>query len=104
MPSRFVPTPARIDLALTLGPLRRGSGDPTMRVARGQVWRASRTPDGPVTIRFAEADGGIQAEAWGLGAAWTLDRAPAWVEAFDDPTAFASAPGRCAICIVVSPG
>jgi hypothetical protein len=93
MSSRFVPTPARIDLALTLGPLRRGSGDPTMRVARGQVWRASRTPDGPVTIRFAEADGGIQAEAWGPGAAWTLDRAPAWVGALDDPTAFAPAAG-----------
>jgi 3-methyladenine DNA glycosylase/8-oxoguanine DNA glycosylase len=93
MSSRFVPTPARIDLALTLGPLRRGSGDPTMRVARGEVWRASRTPDGPVTIRFAEADGGIQAEACGPGAAWTLDRAPAWVGALDDPTAFAPAAG-----------
>lgn len=93
MPSRFVPTPTRIDLALTLGPLRRGSADPTMRVARGEVWRASRTPEGPVTVRFVEADGGVEVETWGAGAAWALERAPAWVGALDDPGAFAPAPG-----------
>ncbi len=93
MPSRFVPTPARIDLALTLGPLRRGSGDPTMRVSRGEVWRASRTPEGPVTFRFVEADGGVEVETWGAGAAWALERAPAWVGALDDPVSFAPAPG-----------
>src|SRR5512147_1096012 len=93
MPSRFVPSPARIDLALTLGPLRRGSADPTMRVAPGEVWRASRTPDGSVTVRLTEADGGVRAEAWGSGAAWMLEHAPAWVGALDDPTAFAPAAG-----------
>lgn len=93
MPSRFVPSPARIDLALTLGPLRRGAGDPTMRIARGEVLRASRTPDGPVTVRLAEADGGVRAEAWGPGAAWMLAHAPAWVGALDDPTDFAPAAG-----------
>ncbi|HEU4354598.1 MAG TPA: DNA-3-methyladenine glycosylase 2 family protein [Actinomycetota bacterium] len=93
MPSRVVHLPARIDLALTLGPLRRGSGDPTMRVGPGEVWRASRTPDGAATVRLIEVDGGVRAEAWGPGAAWLLEHAPAWVGALDDPTAFAPAAG-----------
>jgi hypothetical protein len=93
MPSRFVPAPSRIHLALTLGPLRRGAGDPTMRVVRGEVWRASRTPDGPVTLRLAETDGGVEAEAWGPGAAWALEHAPAWCGALDDPPSFDPPPG-----------
>jgi 3-methyladenine DNA glycosylase/8-oxoguanine DNA glycosylase len=88
MPSRFVSAPSPIDLALTLWPLRRGPGDPTMRTARGEVWRASRTPEGPTTVRLTEAEGGIEVEAWGSGAGWVLDRAPAWCGALDDPSRF----------------
>jgi 3-methyladenine DNA glycosylase/8-oxoguanine DNA glycosylase len=88
MPSRLVRTPAAIDLALTLRPMLRGRGDPTMRIVRGQVWRASRTPDGPVTARFAETPDGVEVDAWGPGAAWLLDHAPAWCGALDDATGF----------------
>jgi len=88
MPSRFVSAPSRIDLTLTLGPLRRGTGDPTMRISRDQVWRASRTPDGTVTIRLTQADRDIEVEAWGPGAAWLLERAPAWCGVLDDPSGF----------------
>ena len=59
-----------------------------MRVARGSVVRASRTPAGPVTVAFTETDGGISAEAWGPGAEWLLDRAPAWCGALDDDSDF----------------
>ena len=59
-----------------------------MRSARGITERASRTPDGPVSVRFAEAPGGIDAEAWGPGAAWVLDRAVAWCGAEDDDAGF----------------
>ncbi|WP_327162366.1 DNA-3-methyladenine glycosylase 2 family protein [Streptomyces zaomyceticus] len=78
-----------LDLGLTLGPLRRGPADPTFRVTPdGSVWRASRTPDGPGTIRVAARDGAAEAEAWGPGATWLLDNAPALLGAEDDPTAF----------------
>jgi len=88
MPSRLVPTPTRIDVALTLRPLQRGTGDPTMRVSRGEVWRASRTPDGPVAVRLTEAPGGVEVEAWGRGSEWVLERALAWCGALDDPSRF----------------
>ncbi|MCX5391061.1 DNA-3-methyladenine glycosylase [Streptomyces sp. NBC_00094] len=88
-----VPVPltvdAPVDLGLTLGPLRRGPADPTFRVTPdGSVWRASRTPDGPGTIRVAVRDGAAEAEAWGPGAPWLLTRLPALLGAEDDPTAF----------------
>ncbi|MFJ5143341.1 DNA-3-methyladenine glycosylase family protein [Streptomyces sp. NPDC088707] len=86
-----VPTPPHspLDIGLTLGPLRRGPADPTFRVTPdGSVWRASRTPDGPGTIRVAVRDGAPEAEAWGPGATWLLDNAPALLGAEDDPAAF----------------
>ncbi|MCX5226579.1 DNA-3-methyladenine glycosylase 2 family protein [Streptomyces sp. NPDC006553] len=88
-----VPTPlhAPLDLGLTLGPLRRGPADPTFRATPdGSVWRASRTPDGPGTIRVAVREGApeAEAEAWGPGATWLLDNAPALLGAEDDPAAF----------------
>ncbi|MFE6105175.1 DNA-3-methyladenine glycosylase family protein [Streptomyces laurentii] len=90
MAGRFLPphtpsTRAPADLALTLGPLRRGPADPTFRTTPdGSVWRASRTPEGPGTLRV-HADG---AEAWGPGADWLLARLPALLGAEDDPAAF----------------
>jgi 3-methyladenine DNA glycosylase/8-oxoguanine DNA glycosylase len=93
VPSRFVPTSRRIDLALTLAPLLRGAGDPTMRIAGTEVWRASRTPDGPVTVRFAQADGRIDVETWGPGSDWLLERAQEWCGALDDDPGFAPSHG-----------
>jgi 3-methyladenine DNA glycosylase/8-oxoguanine DNA glycosylase len=59
-----------------------------MRVSRAEVARASWTPDGPVTVRFAENDGGVDVEAWGPGSAWVLERADAWCGALDDVSTF----------------
>ncbi|MEW2393988.1 DNA-3-methyladenine glycosylase 2 family protein [Streptomyces venezuelae] len=79
-----------LDLGLTLGPLRRGPGDPTFRTTPdGSVWRASRTPLGPGTLRVAARGGSVEAEAWGPGAAWLLDGLPALLGATDDPALFA---------------
>ncbi|MEU5811286.1 DNA-3-methyladenine glycosylase 2 family protein [Streptomyces sp. NPDC047718] len=80
-----------VDLGLTLGPLRRGPHDPTFRVtADGSVWRASRTPLGPATLRVAvdRTTGTARAEAWGPGAEWMLDGLPGLLGADDDPSAF----------------
>lgn len=78
------------DLGLVLGPLRRGPGDPTFRaMPDGSVWRASRTPAGPGTLRVAAYGGEVRGEAWGPGAEWLLERMPELLGAADDPSAFA---------------
>ncbi|MGW0827006.1 DNA-3-methyladenine glycosylase family protein [Streptomyces sp. NPDC002845] len=78
-----------LDLGLVLGPLRRGPGDPTFRTTPdGAVWRASRTPVGPGTLRVALRGGVVSAEAWGPGGEWLLDRVPELLGALDDPSAF----------------
>ncbi|MFE9096721.1 DNA-3-methyladenine glycosylase family protein [Streptomyces sp. NPDC007264] len=81
--------PGPLDLGLVLGPLRRGPADPTFRATPdGSVWRASRTPGGPGTLRVALRGGVAEAEAWGPGAQWLLDQLPEMLGASDDPDAF----------------
>ncbi|MCB5166326.1 DNA-3-methyladenine glycosylase 2 family protein [Streptomyces bambusae] len=89
--TRLWTPPAQTDLALTLGPLRRGPADPTFRTTPdGSIWRVSRTPAGPGTLRVAARGTGteIEAEAWGPGADWLLDSLPDLLGASDDPSAF----------------
>ncbi|WP_327269362.1 DNA-3-methyladenine glycosylase 2 family protein [Streptomyces sp. NBC_01218] len=83
--------PGPFDLRLVLGPLRRGAGDPTFRMLPdGTVWRATRTPAGPGTLRVrAAVSGRVGATAWGPGAEWLLDRLPELLGDGDDPDAFA---------------
>ena len=68
-----------VDLAATLGPLRRSSADPTFVVDpwRG-VWRTARTPQGPATqhVSVDPADGAVRCSAWGPGADWLLEQLP----------------------------
>jgi hypothetical protein len=85
--------PVEVDLAATFFALRRGTGDPTTRLASGEVWRASRTPDGPVTARFASESGGVRVDAWGPGAGWLLGGAPAWLGLADGAERFDPPPG-----------
>jgi 3-methyladenine DNA glycosylase/8-oxoguanine DNA glycosylase len=54
------------------------------------VWRATRTPEGPATVRItAGADGRLAMQAWGAGAAWALEAFPALVGDTDDDSSFA---------------
>jgi 3-methyladenine DNA glycosylase/8-oxoguanine DNA glycosylase len=62
-----------LDLARTLGPLRRGTGDPTLRIEGRHAWRATRTPDGPATVAIEIRGDVVLAEAWGPGADRTLE-------------------------------
>ncbi|NUW30128.1 DNA-3-methyladenine glycosylase 2 family protein [Nonomuraea sp. SMC257] len=79
-----------LDVGLALAPHRRGSGDPTWRqTPDGAVWRTSRTPDGPGTLRVGVHGGAVLGRAWGPGAGWLLEMMPAWVGADDDLTGFA---------------
>lgn len=77
-----------MDLGLTLGPLRRGPADPTFRAGPGTVWRATRTPAGPATLRVTLEGTEASATAWGPGADWVLDGLPELLGSADDPAAF----------------
>jgi 3-methyladenine DNA glycosylase/8-oxoguanine DNA glycosylase len=69
---------------------RHGGGDPTYRLSGSTHWRGIRTPDGPATLRVQPRPrlGEIEAEAWGSGAEWALERLPGLLGADDDLTGF----------------
>lgn len=83
-----------IDLRSVLGPLARGSGDPTMRVAAAAAIRASMTPDGAGTIEIrvlgssSAGPASVRARAWGPGGPYLLARLPAALGLDDDDTGF----------------
>ena len=77
-----------LDLGLTIGALRHGFGDPTIRAANREVRRATRTPDGPASVRIVHHGAAIRATAWGPGAAQALDAIPALLGFDDTPAAF----------------
>ena len=85
---RVLPLPAAIDLGRSLRPLRVGRGDPTILLGEGAVLRASRTPDGPATIRVDDEGDRLVAEAWGPGAGWALEQVPGLVGLLDRPEEF----------------
>jgi 3-methyladenine DNA glycosylase/8-oxoguanine DNA glycosylase len=90
---RTLELPFPVDLRRSLRPLRVGKGDPTMLLGERAVLRATRTPDGPATIR-ADHDGDrIRAEAWGPGAEWVLEMAPGLLGLLDDHDGFDPPPG-----------
>jgi 3-methyladenine DNA glycosylase/8-oxoguanine DNA glycosylase len=77
-----------VDVAATLGPLRRGTGDPAHQLdAAGRFWWACATPAGDGTLRLHASGSRVHGEAWGAGADWLLDRLPALLGADDDWTA-----------------
>jgi 3-methyladenine DNA glycosylase/8-oxoguanine DNA glycosylase len=84
--SGFVALPAPIDLPLTLAPIAHGRGDPTVRIGPDGAWRATRTPEGPATIRLKVVTDGIEVSAWGAGAAQAVAGAADLVGANDDPS------------------
>ena len=68
-------------------------GRPDDALEHGGRVRASQTPDGPVTARFADVPDGVEVEAWGPGAEWLIEHAPAWCGALDDDSEFDPPPG-----------
>jgi 3-methyladenine DNA glycosylase/8-oxoguanine DNA glycosylase len=86
--SRVVELDRPVDLRAFLGPLARGSGDPTMRVGAAAAIRASVTPDGPGTIEIRVDGAAARARAWGPGATFLLDGLAALLGLDDDPSGF----------------
>lgn len=77
-----------LDLALTVAPVAHGRGDPTFRWVAGALWRTTLTPTGAATLRIRASTGGVDAAAWGPGAAAALGGLPALIGLEDDPAAF----------------
>ena len=74
----------RVDVRATLSTYRYGRGDLTTQLSAIDMWRATWTPaDGPATVHAWWSHGRVDAEAWGPGASWLLDRIPAMTGAAD---------------------
>lgn len=66
-----------------LSSYRFGVGDPTTRLADGEFWRATFTPQGSGTLHLDWRGDDLHAEAWGPGADWLLDSVAALTGALD---------------------
>jgi 3-methyladenine DNA glycosylase/8-oxoguanine DNA glycosylase len=80
-----------VPLGAILGIFRHGANDPAyQRDSDGSIWRTSLTPAGPVTMRISvrTVDGEVEGQAWGPGAAWSLDTLPRLLGDDDDPSGF----------------
>jgi 3-methyladenine DNA glycosylase/8-oxoguanine DNA glycosylase len=76
-----------LDLGRTLAPVAHGRGDPTFRFVGGAIWRTTRTPAGPATLRLAATGDQVDAAAWGPGAEAAIDSVPALIGLEDEPDA-----------------
>src|SRR2546421_145397 len=85
---RVVALSRALDLGATLGPLRRTGHDPCVRIGEREAWRATRTPQGPATQRIQLRGREALVEAWGPGAGWLSERAPALLGEEDDASGF----------------
>lgn len=77
-----------LDLAQTLGPVRRGRGDPCLHVAGHDAVRATRTPEGPATTWLRHGGAELEVRAWGPGARWAADHVADLVGEHDDVDGF----------------
>jgi 3-methyladenine DNA glycosylase/8-oxoguanine DNA glycosylase len=71
-----LPVDGPLDLAASLGPLVRGRGDRTIRLASGRGWWSTRTADGVATVGLRLDGRHLVAEAWGAGATGAVERVP----------------------------
>ena len=78
-----------VDLKATLRGVWRGTRDPSWRFRPDGIWRASRSPTGPATIRLVDRGRFVEVGAWGPGAQAALDGAANLVGANDDDHGFA---------------
>jgi 3-methyladenine DNA glycosylase/8-oxoguanine DNA glycosylase len=77
-----------LDLGAIVGSLYRGAGDPTMRLARTRMARATWMASGPATVLVTITADRASAEAWGDGAEEALERLPALLGLDDDDRGF----------------
>ncbi|MCU4184891.1 hypothetical protein K6U06_11015 [Acidiferrimicrobium sp. IK] len=90
--ARSEPLAGPLDLRRTLGPLRRGPRDRCTIFEGPVAWRATRTPEGPASVRLWVDDrrSRLEARAWGPGAGWALEHVRDLTGADDDPSPLAA--------------
>ena len=79
------PTSRPLDLFSTLATIGIGQ---SLRIENADVWRATRTPEGPATLHLKQGAGTIELEAWGPGAGWAAAAAPSLCGEQDDASGF----------------
>jgi 3-methyladenine DNA glycosylase/8-oxoguanine DNA glycosylase len=83
---RSLPVEGPLDLARTVAGTAKWGGCSWIHTAPGEAWYATRTPDGPGTIRLVHDQQRLTATAWGPGAEWLLGGAAQLAGLHDDPT------------------
>jgi 3-methyladenine DNA glycosylase/8-oxoguanine DNA glycosylase len=81
--------PLEVDLLPSLRPLVSSGHDPTIRLRADGVVRTLRSPAGVATLEVRRDGDRFRARAWGPGAAWALEQAPALVGGEDHADGFA---------------
>jgi endonuclease III len=74
-----------LDIVVTLAAIGQG---PWLRLGDGEVWRATHTPEGAVTVHLLATNGIVHVEAWGPGAGWAGACATTLSGEDDDDTGF----------------
>ncbi len=82
-----MPGVARL-LDVSLRPLLRGSGDPTLRKVGSGWWRASTTAYGPGLTHLVARGADVVVSVWGPGGPWLLEQAPRLLGADDSLETF----------------
>lgn len=79
-----------IELRAVLAPLRRGGGDPCLRLGADGIWWATRAAGSPVTVhlRVDRREQRVRADAWGEGVDELPDALPRILGADDDISGF----------------
>jgi endonuclease III len=78
-------TVSSLELHHTLGVLQQSRHDPTTRVSRHELWRATRTPLGPGTLHLWWEGSTLRHEAWGPGGCWLIDAIPRLIGDHEQP-------------------
>jgi 3-methyladenine DNA glycosylase/8-oxoguanine DNA glycosylase len=88
--TRRLTPPERYHFGATVSPILVPRHDPCGRLDGHDFWLASRTPDGPATLRLTRDRDGLTATTWGAGREWLAGHADAIAGLRDDLTGFAS--------------
>ena len=86
--TRRLALPDRYDFGATVGQLPMGGYDPCLRIAAGSFWWATRTPDGPATLRLRRDGASLEATGYGPGRDWVLGQADGVAGLRDDLSSF----------------
>lgn len=86
--TRRLSTPERYHFGASVRPILVPKHDPCGRLDGSDFWLASRTPDGPATLRLTRDAGGLTATTWGTGRAWLAEHADAIAGLRDELTGF----------------